>query len=227
VLSRKLLAEVAILVTPTTLLAWHRKLIAQKYDGHEKRGPGRPRTGKSLEALVLRMAEENRSWGYRRIQSALSNLGHQLARSTIADMLRRHGIEPAPERSRKTNLTAGTAQLPTSCALSAPPQPHSVRYRRTHAILATRLAMAARRRPFAAALSCSRAFTTALRLPFSCMRAGATTDDLQNPGGRSDLTANSRSSAIPARPSVPSSNSRPTSVTPCGTRLGGENFGRG
>jgi hypothetical protein len=75
VLSRKLLAEVAILVTPATLLAWHRKLIAQKYDGHEKRGPGRPRTGKSLEALVLRMAEENRSWGYRRIQGALSNLG--------------------------------------------------------------------------------------------------------------------------------------------------------
>jgi len=101
-LGRKLLAEVATLVTPDTLLAWHRKLIAQKYDGHEKRGLGRPRTDKSLEALVVRMAEENRSWGYRRIQGALSNLGHQLARSTIADMLRRHGIEPAPERSRKT-----------------------------------------------------------------------------------------------------------------------------
>jgi putative transposase len=101
-LGRKLLAEVATLVTPDTLLAWHRKLVAHKYDGHDKRGPGRPRTGEELERLVIRMAQENRGWGYRRIQGALSNLGHRLARSTIADMLRRNGIEPAPERSRKT-----------------------------------------------------------------------------------------------------------------------------
>ena len=67
-LDRKLLAEVATLVTPATLLAWHRKLIAHKYDGHEKRGLGRPRIGKSLESLVVRMAEQNRCWGYRRIQ---------------------------------------------------------------------------------------------------------------------------------------------------------------
>jgi hypothetical protein len=80
----------------------HRKLIAQKYDGHEKRGPGRPRTGTEVETLVVRLAEENRAWGYRRIQGAISNLGHKLARSTIADILRRHGIEPAPERNRKT-----------------------------------------------------------------------------------------------------------------------------
>jgi putative transposase len=101
-LGRKLLAEIASLVTPDTLLAWHRKLIAQKYDGHDKRGPGRPRTREELEDLVVRMAEDNRLWGYRRIQGAVSNLGHKIARSTIADILRRHGIEPAPERSRKT-----------------------------------------------------------------------------------------------------------------------------
>jgi len=101
-LGRKLLAEVATLVTPDTLLAWHSKLIAQKYDGHEKRGPGRPRTGKEMETLVVRLAEENRAWGYRRIQGAISNLGHKLARSTIANILHRHGIEPAPERSPKT-----------------------------------------------------------------------------------------------------------------------------
>jgi transposase InsO family protein len=77
-------------------------LIAEKYDGSRKRGSGRPRTADELEALVVRMAEENREWGYRRIQGALSNLGHELARSTIADILRRHGIDPAPERSRKT-----------------------------------------------------------------------------------------------------------------------------
>lgn len=102
-LGRKLLAEVATLVTPDTLLAWHRKLIAQKYDGHDKRRPGRPQTREELEDLVVRMAEENRSWGYRRIQGALSNLGHSLARGTIAAILGRHGIGPAPERNRKTS----------------------------------------------------------------------------------------------------------------------------
>jgi transposase InsO family protein len=109
-LGRKLLSELATLVTPDTLLAWHRKLIAQKYDGHDKRRPGRPRTGKELESLVVRMAEENRTWGYRRIQGALSTLGHKLARSTIADILCRHGIEPAPERSRKTTWKEFLAQ---------------------------------------------------------------------------------------------------------------------
>jgi hypothetical protein len=83
------------------LLAWHRKLIAQKSDGRSKRGSGRPRTAGEIEAWVLRMADENRDWGYQRIQGALSNLGHNIARSTIADILQRHGMEPAPKRSRK------------------------------------------------------------------------------------------------------------------------------
>src|ERR1019366_2887760 len=61
-LGRKLLGQVATLVTPETLLAWHRKLIARKYDGSGKRGPGRPRTAGDMEALVVRMAEENRDW---------------------------------------------------------------------------------------------------------------------------------------------------------------------
>ena len=67
-LGRKLLVEVASLVTPDTLMAWHRKLIAEKYDGHNQRGPGRPRTRKEWQDLIVRMAEENRTWGYRRIQ---------------------------------------------------------------------------------------------------------------------------------------------------------------
>ena len=99
---RKILAQVATIVTPETLLAWHRKLIAKKYDGSAKRTAGRPRTAAEIAALVTRMARENRGWGYRRIQGALANLGHLLAYNTIADILRRHGIEPAPERSRKT-----------------------------------------------------------------------------------------------------------------------------
>jgi HTH-like domain len=102
-LGRKVLAQVATIVTPETLLAWHRKLIAKKYDGSAHRIPGRPRTAAEIAALVTRMAEENRSWGYRRIQGALANLGHLLAHNTIANILKQHGIEPAPERSRKTS----------------------------------------------------------------------------------------------------------------------------
>src|SRR5580704_19546059 len=71
-LGRKLLAEVATIITPETLLAWHRKLIAGKYDGSGKREPGRPRTTGEIEILVVQLAEENRDWGYRRIQGALS-----------------------------------------------------------------------------------------------------------------------------------------------------------
>src|SRR5215471_7657338 len=101
-LGRKILAQVATIVTPQTLLAWHRKLIAQKYDGSAHRTPGRPLTPTEISDLVIRMAEENGGWGYRRIQGALSNLGHEIARTTIANILKRHGIEPAPERNRKT-----------------------------------------------------------------------------------------------------------------------------
>ncbi len=98
----RVLHELKTLVTPETLLAWHRKLIAKKFDGSKRRGPGRPRTQADLQQLVIRMASENRDWGYRRIQGALANLGHEVARSTIANLLRERGLEPAPERNRKT-----------------------------------------------------------------------------------------------------------------------------
>jgi hypothetical protein len=101
-IARRILNDVATIVTPETLLAWHRRLIAKKYDGTANRKQGRPRTVAEIVSLVTRMAEENRSWGYRRIQGALSNLGHLLAFKTIANILKEHGIEPAPERSRKT-----------------------------------------------------------------------------------------------------------------------------
>src|SRR6266536_586324 len=103
-LGRKLLMEVATIVSPETLLAWHRKLIANKYDGTAQRGPGRPRKAVEIETLVVRLAEENRDWGYRRIQGALSNLGHEVARSTIADIVQRHGIshDSAPEAAAVT-----------------------------------------------------------------------------------------------------------------------------
>ena len=122
-LGRKILAQVATIVTPETLLAWHRKLIAQKYDGSANRNPGRPRTLTEISNLVVRMAEENRTWGYRRIQGAMANLGHVLAHSTVADILKRHGIEPAPERNRKTtwkefSLVIGIRSWPPTSSLS-------------------------------------------------------------------------------------------------------------
>ena len=73
---RKHLKEVATLVTPETLMAWHRKLITHKYDGTPRIGLGRPKTADEIETMVLQLAEENRDWGYRRIQGALFNLGH-------------------------------------------------------------------------------------------------------------------------------------------------------
>ena len=101
-LGRRGLREIATIVSPETLLRWHRRLIAQKYDGSKKRIPGRPRTFRKVETLVVRLATENRDWGYRRILGALSNVGHTIGRSTVANILKQHGIEPAPERSRKT-----------------------------------------------------------------------------------------------------------------------------
>jgi putative transposase len=97
------LKEVANLVTPQTLLAWHRRLIAKKYDSSGKRRRvGRPPTKEDIRCLVVRMAEENRGWGYTRIRGALANLGHEIGRGTIAGILKESGMEPAPERGRKT-----------------------------------------------------------------------------------------------------------------------------
>jgi hypothetical protein len=64
-------------------LVWHRKLIARKYDGTSRCGPGRPRTQEEIESVVVQMAVENRTWGYTRIVGALSNLGYNLARGTV------------------------------------------------------------------------------------------------------------------------------------------------
>jgi putative transposase len=101
-LGRKTLRQVATIAATETLFTWHRKLIVQNAES-PCRSLGRPPTAQEIAALAVRMAEENRSWGYRRIQGALANLGHDLAHNTIRNILKRHGIEPAPERSRKTS----------------------------------------------------------------------------------------------------------------------------
>src|SRR5437867_5250832 len=102
-LGKQALKEVAKIVKPDTILAWHRRLVAQKFDGSQQRkAPGRPVINQELEALVVRMARENRSWGYDRIVGALANLGYIISDQTVGNILKRHGIPPAPERKTTT-----------------------------------------------------------------------------------------------------------------------------
>ena len=100
-LGRKVLREVAQIVRPETILGWHRRLVAKKFDGSKERGPADPTPkAQAIEELVLRLAGENRSWGYRRLAVALSNLGHGVSHQTVANILKHHGIAPAPERAK-------------------------------------------------------------------------------------------------------------------------------
>ncbi len=100
---RKALLDLARLVTPETILAWHRKLVAAKWNHQSRRGPGRLGVMKEIERRVVRFAGENPSWGDRRIEGALASLGHHVARTTVANILKRNGIDPAPERGRRTS----------------------------------------------------------------------------------------------------------------------------
>jgi hypothetical protein len=116
-LGRRVLRQVATIVTPDTILRWHRQLIARKWTFTPKR-PGRPGIMKEISSLILRMATENPRWGYTRIQGALKNLGYGVARSTVAKVLKDNGIPPAPDRpsSWRTFLrpTGARSRAPTS-----------------------------------------------------------------------------------------------------------------
>src|SRR5450631_1583707 len=89
-------------VEPATLLAWHRRLAARKYDTSERRMPGRPATVRSVARLTVRLAHENPLWGYRRIHGELTKLGVSVAASTVYEILRAAGIDPAPRRDGPT-----------------------------------------------------------------------------------------------------------------------------
>jgi putative transposase len=103
-LGRKALRQVACVAKPDTILAWYRKLIAQKFDGSKyRRCPGRPSVGREVTELVLRFARENTGWGYDRIAGALTNLGHRISDQTVGNILRRSGVAPAPKRRQNTN----------------------------------------------------------------------------------------------------------------------------
>ena len=97
-LGRSALRDLDCVVTPDTILRWHRELIARKYDGSALRGPGRPPVAAEIRTLTARMASENESWGYTRIVGELSKLGHRVSRSTVRRILKECGIGPAPER---------------------------------------------------------------------------------------------------------------------------------
>jgi hypothetical protein len=103
-LGRQHLAQgVACIARPNTILAWYRRLIARKFDGSKHRSyPGRPRVDSTVEALIIRMAQKNSGWGYDRIAGALANLGHKVSDQTIGNILKWHGIAPAPQRSQNT-----------------------------------------------------------------------------------------------------------------------------
>ena len=105
-LGKRALQEVVNIVKPDTILGWHRRLVAKKFDGSKNRQyPGRPRVDADIEELVVRLAQENKSWGYDRIVGALANLGHKVSDQTVGNILRRHGIPPAPERKKTTTWT--------------------------------------------------------------------------------------------------------------------------
>ena len=103
-LGRRLLAGVATLCTPDTILRWHRLLIARKWDYSQRRHKkvGRPPIPPEIRQLVVRLAQENPRWGHDRIQGALANLGHVISDRTVANILKGHGIEPAPQRKNQS-----------------------------------------------------------------------------------------------------------------------------
>jgi putative transposase len=102
-LGRKALREAASIASPDTILRWYRELVAKKYDGSKKRGPGRPRKPAEIVRLLVKMAEENPRWGYTRLRGALKNVGYELGRNSIKRMLKEQGIEPAPVRGKRVS----------------------------------------------------------------------------------------------------------------------------
>jgi hypothetical protein len=104
-LGRRMLRDATSLLTPDTILRWYRRLVAAKYDGSSKCGPGRPPTMRSIQQLIVKLARDNPGWGYTRLRDALGNLGHEIDRTTIQRILAEHGLEPAPERSKRMPWT--------------------------------------------------------------------------------------------------------------------------
>jgi len=102
----KLMADTVTIVKPRTILKWHRKLVAKKFDGSKfRKDHGRPPISPEVEELILRMAKDNPSWGYDRIAGAVWNLGHRTSDQTVGNILKRNGTGPSPERKKNTTWT--------------------------------------------------------------------------------------------------------------------------
>ena len=100
--SRQLLTQSILIFKPETVLGWHRELVRRKWTFKQQRQPGRPRTDSEIEALILRLARENPRMGFGKIEGELLKLGYDVGKTTIKEILRRHGIPPAPERDRSS-----------------------------------------------------------------------------------------------------------------------------
>ncbi len=99
----KLTVDTVTIVKPETILRWHRRLVARKFDGSRARGKtGRQPISPEIEALVVRMARDNPAWGYDRIAGAVRNLGHRLSDQSAGNILRRHGLPPSGQRQRQS-----------------------------------------------------------------------------------------------------------------------------
>ena len=94
-------ASLRLIISPRTLLRWHADLVRRRW-AYPRRTPGRPRTAQAIRALVLEMARDNPAWGYRRIHGELTGLGYKVAPSTVWQILKDAGIDPAPRRAGQT-----------------------------------------------------------------------------------------------------------------------------
>jgi putative transposase len=102
-LGKKALKDIASIVKPETILTWHRKLIAKKFDGSTQRhDPGRPQINPAIEQFIIQFAKENRTWGYDRIVGALKNVGYTVSDQAVGNILKRHNLPPVPERKKTT-----------------------------------------------------------------------------------------------------------------------------
>ena len=103
------------IVTPDTLLRWHRRRVARHWTHPPHRRPGRPPTPVGLRQLIVRLATENPTWGYRRIHGELIGLGHQIGQTTVWQILKNNDIDPAPDRSEVTWTEFLRSQAAVAC----------------------------------------------------------------------------------------------------------------
>ena len=99
-LGRKALRKITTLVSPDTLFRWHREAVRSKWDHSQKRGPGRPQTKAEIENFIIQWAQKNKGWGYTRLRDTLKQNGFTVCRNTIKNILKKNGLNPAPERKK-------------------------------------------------------------------------------------------------------------------------------